>query len=117
MRFAPEVGRATAKNFLYSPRLADQLAVTRHEQSGGTADMRGRHAGAVQGLALLVRHWRDDFFAWRKQVRFAAAVTGGAAAREVADAIRVRRRPMGRTDRDDRIGIAGISDRDVAESF
>lgn len=77
MRFAPEVGGATAKNILYPPRLADQLAVTRHEQSGGTADMRGRHAGAIQRLAPLVRPWRDNFFAWREKVRFAAAVAGG----------------------------------------
>src|SRR5262249_23586216 len=44
-RFAPEVGGGLAQDFLDTQGLADQFAVSCHQQSGGAADMGRSHTG------------------------------------------------------------------------
>ena len=75
--FASEVGSGFAECLLDATRLADKLRVARHEHGRSSADVRRRHAGAIEFSPSLVDKCRADTLAGSDQIRLESAVSRG----------------------------------------
>src|SRR5919197_6647342 len=114
--FPAQVGRALAEDLLHADRVSDELLGTRQHQGRGTADVRRRHARAVEALGAAAGDQRGDLLRRRDEVGLVAAVAGRATAGEVGDAVAERTRAMRSTERDKGLGVPGIGDADAAEA-
>ena len=69
---ATEIGRGAAQDAFDPRRLADELAMPRHEERRDAAHVRRGHARAVLGAVGVVRHRRVDPLAGPSTIRFDA---------------------------------------------
>ena len=107
---ASEIGGGFAECLLDATRLPNELRIARHEHRRCAADVRRRHAGAIEFSPSLIGKGRADTLPGCDQIGLESAVASGSAAGEKTHSIGMGPEAVRGSDRDHSIGVSGVGD-------